>query len=57
MSALIDGLAIQALIDGEEFALAPAYEMVERLFAMAVPVLLTEAAAAEPAAGPATPAR
>ncbi len=57
MSALIDGLAIQALIDGEEFALAPAYEMVERLFAMAVPVLLTEAAAAEQVAGPATPAR
>jgi AcrR family transcriptional regulator len=56
MSALIDGLAIQALIDRDEFAPGPAYEIVERLFDIAVPVLLTEAAAAGQAA-PATPAR
>lgn len=43
MSALIDGLAIQALVDGEEFALEPAYQVVERLFAEAVPKLLAEA--------------
>ena len=43
MSALIDGLAIQALVDGEEFALEPAYEVVERLFAKAVPQMLAEA--------------
>ena len=43
MSALIDGLAIQALVDGGEFALEPAYEVVERLFALAVPELLAEA--------------
>jgi AcrR family transcriptional regulator len=43
MSALIDGLAIQALIDGDEFALEPAYEIVARLFAKAVPELLAEA--------------
>jgi AcrR family transcriptional regulator len=47
MSALIDGLAIQALIDGDEFALEPAYEIVERLFAKAVPELLAEADPAE----------
>jgi AcrR family transcriptional regulator len=47
MSALIDGLAIQALIDGDEFALEPAYEIVARLFAKAVPELLAEAAPAD----------
>ena len=47
MSALIDGLAIQALVDGDEFALEPAYQIVARLFAKAVPELLAEA-------GPAT---
>jgi AcrR family transcriptional regulator len=45
MSALIDGLAIQALIDDDEFALEPAYEIVERLFEKAVPELLAKAAA------------
>jgi AcrR family transcriptional regulator len=47
MSALIDGLAIQALVDGDEFALEPAYKIVERLFAKAVPELLAEADPAE----------
>jgi len=40
MSALIDGLAIQALIDPDEFALEPAYEVVGRLFAQGLPDLL-----------------
>jgi hypothetical protein len=40
MSALIDGLAIQALIDPDEFALEPAYEVVRRLFESGLPDLL-----------------
>ncbi len=46
MSALIDGLAIQALIDGDEFALEPAYEIVERSSRRPCRELLAEAAPA-----------
>jgi AcrR family transcriptional regulator len=44
MSALIDGLAIQTLIGGDEFAPEPAFEIVERLFEKAVPELIKTAA-------------
>lgn len=42
MSALIDGLAIQAMVDPERFPLEPAYEAVAQLFERALPDLLAE---------------
>jgi AcrR family transcriptional regulator len=42
MSALIDGLALQSLIDPEEFALQPAYDVVQHLFELALPRMLDD---------------
>lgn len=51
LSAVIDGMAIQTLIDPERFDLVPAYDLLERILVSVLPDLLGETLPAEPEAG------